>query len=165
MNLSDSTWTLHEVTRLGDIFPVESLKQVQEMLWVDSDLSDWESDDDELTDVHAIGITSRRTSAKTSCANASDDTRMDLKDLSEHLQSLMEWISEYSTARESEELAMAIYEYRDVFSSGPEDMDRLTWLLTLLILGSIIPYASHPGDFPSLKRCRKGPEKVQKMLD
>ncbi len=46
MNLSDVTRTLHEGTWLGDVFPVESLKHVQEMLWVDSDLSDWESDDD-----------------------------------------------------------------------------------------------------------------------
>ncbi len=49
MNLSDATQTLHEGTRLGDIFPVESLKHIQEMLWVNSDLSDWESDDEELT--------------------------------------------------------------------------------------------------------------------
>ncbi len=51
MNLSDATQTLHEGTRLGDAFPVESLKQVQEMLWVDSGLSDWDSDDEELMDV------------------------------------------------------------------------------------------------------------------
>ena len=38
--------TLHEGTRLGDVFPVESLKQVHEMLGVDSD-------DDELLDVRA----------------------------------------------------------------------------------------------------------------
>ena len=53
MNLSDTTRTLHERTRLGDIYPVQSFKHVQELLWVDSDLSDWESDDDELTDVRA----------------------------------------------------------------------------------------------------------------
>ncbi len=90
MNLLDATQTLHKGTRLGDIFPVESLKHVQEMLWVDSDLSDWESDDDELTDVHATGITSKSTSAKTPCTNACNDMRMDPKDLSEHLQPLME---------------------------------------------------------------------------
>ncbi len=36
MNLSDATRTLHEGTRLGYVFPVESLRQVQEMLWMDS---------------------------------------------------------------------------------------------------------------------------------
>ncbi len=90
MNLSDATQTLHEGTRLGDIFLVESLKHIQEMLWVDSDLSDWESDDDELTDVHAIGITSRSTSAKTPRANAHDDACIDPKNLPEYLQPLME---------------------------------------------------------------------------
>ncbi len=39
-------------------------KHVQEMLWVDSDFSDWESDDDELTDVRATGIMSKSTSAR-----------------------------------------------------------------------------------------------------
>ncbi len=51
MNLSDWPRSLHEGTRLRDIFPVESFKHVLEMLWVDSDLSDWESDDAELKDV------------------------------------------------------------------------------------------------------------------
>ncbi len=129
MNLSDATQTLHEGTRLGDIFPVESLKHVQEMLWVDSDLSDWESDDDELMDVCATSIMSKSASIKTSRANAHDVTRMDPKDLPEHLQPLMEWIYEDITARECEELAAAIYEHRDVFSSGLEDMGQ-TGLVT-----------------------------------
>ena len=73
MNLPYTARTLHEGTRLGVIYPVESFKHVQEMLWVDSDLSDWESDDDELTDVHATGITGRSASAKTPRANAHDD--------------------------------------------------------------------------------------------
>ncbi len=90
MNLLDATWTLDEETRLGDIYPVESFKHFHEMLWVDSDLSDWESDDNELTDVHATSITSKSVSAKTPRANAHDDARMDPKDLPEHLQPLME---------------------------------------------------------------------------
>ncbi len=64
MNLSDATRTLHEGTRLGDVFPVESLKHIQEMLWVDLDLSDWESDDEELTDVCATGIRSSSVSTQ-----------------------------------------------------------------------------------------------------
>ncbi len=79
MKLSDATRTLYEGIQLGDIYPVESLKYVQEMLWVDSDLSDWESDDDALTDVHATGITGK--GASTPSANARDDMRMDPKDL------------------------------------------------------------------------------------
>ncbi len=105
--------------------------------------------DDVLTDVRAPGITSRSVSAKTPRANARDDACMDLKDLPEYLQPLMEWISEEITTRECEELAAAIYEYRNVFSNGPEDMGQ-TDLVTLLIPRSTIPYAYHPDDFPSL---------------
>ncbi len=61
---------------------------------------------------------------KTPCANARDDARMDPKYFSEHMQPFMEWISEDITTREREELAAAIYEYRDVFSSGMEDMGQ-----------------------------------------
>ncbi len=49
---------------------------------------------------------------------------MDLKDLPEHLQPLMEWVAEDLTIRDWEEFAVAIYENRDVFSSGPTDMGR-----------------------------------------
>ena len=52
------------------------------------------------------------------------DVCMDPKDLCEHLQPLMEGLAEYLTLQEREELAVAIYEYRDVFSSGPVDMGR-----------------------------------------
>ena len=79
------------------------------MLWVDSDLSHWESDNDELTDVRATGIAGKSASAKTPQANALDDERMDPKDLPEHLQPLMEWILEDITTRKREELAAAIY--------------------------------------------------------
>ncbi len=60
------------------------------MLWVDSDLSDWESDDDELTDVRATGIMSKSASVKTPRANGHDDACMDPKNLPEHLQPRME---------------------------------------------------------------------------
>ncbi len=85
MNLSDVTRSLHEGTRLDDTFPVESFKHVQEMLLVDSDVSDTDSDDDEVTDVCATGITSRSASSKTPRTNACDNARMDT-DLPVHLQ-------------------------------------------------------------------------------
>ena len=57
MNLSDATRTLHEGAQLGDIFSVKSLKPVQEKFWVDQ-LSDWDSDDEELLDMRATGVDS-----------------------------------------------------------------------------------------------------------
>ncbi len=50
---------------------------------------------------------------------------MDPKDLPEQLQPLMEWIAEDISTRECEELAAALYENRDVFSSGSEDMGQM----------------------------------------
>ncbi len=139
MNLSDATRTLHEGTRLGDIYPVASFKHVQEMLWVDSDLSAWVSDNDELMDIRATGTTSNGMSTKTPCANDRDDVCMDPKDLPEHLQPLMEWIPENITTRECEELAAAIYEYRYAFSTGPEDRGQ-----TDLVTHTIDTSEHHP---------------------
>ena len=118
------------------------------MLWVDSDLSDWESDDDELTDVRATGVTSKSASAKTPRINARDDTRMDPKDLPEHLQPLMEWISEDITTHELKELAAAIYEYRDVFSSGPGNMGQTDPVTHTIDTGEHHPIRLHPRRLP-----------------
>ncbi len=96
------------------------------------DISEWESDDEELTDVRATGIASRNVSAQMLHDFACDYVPMDSKDLPEDLQPLMEWTSEDITTREHEEPAVAIYEYRDVFSSGPEDMGQ-TDLVTYTI--------------------------------
>ncbi len=47
---------------------------------------------------------------------------MDPKSLPEHLQPLMEWVAEDLIIRKREELAVAIYKYTDVFSSGRTDI-------------------------------------------
>ncbi len=124
MNLSDAPRTLYEGARIGEVYPVISLKQAQEMLPVDSQLSDWESDSDDgvLLDVRTAAKTSAGTGNKLPRRNELLDARLDPKDLPEQLQHLMEWITEHITPREREELAAAIYQYRDVFSSGPADM-------------------------------------------
>ncbi len=134
------------------------------MLWVDSDLSDWESDDDELTDVHATSITRKCASAKTPHAKARDDVRMDLKDLPEHLQPLMEWISEDITTQEREELAVAIYEYRYVFSSGQEDMVQTDLVTHTIDTGEHRPIRLPPRQLSITKQDVEKAE-VQKMLD
>ncbi len=119
-------------------------------------MSDWESDDDELTDVRAAGITGKSASAKTPHPNTCDDARMDPRDLPEHLRPLMEWISENITTCEREELAAAIYEYADVFSSGPEDMGQTDLVTHTIDTGEHRPICPPPApptdDFPSLSR-------------
>ncbi len=52
------------------------------------------------------------------------DIRIDPADLPEYLQPLMELVSDDLTLHQREELAAAIYEYRDVFSSCPTDVGR-----------------------------------------
>ncbi len=148
MNLSRATKALHEGTRLGDVFLVKSLKQVQEMRWVDSDFSDWDSDDEELMDVCAAGIAGRNASTKTPHVNAHDDAHMDTKDLPENLQPLMEWIAEYISTRESEKLAPAIYECRDVFSSGQEDMGQTDLVTHSIDTGEHCPTCLPPRQLP-----------------
>ncbi len=54
------------------------------------------------------------------------DARLDPKDLPEHLQPLMEWIAKDITPREREELAAAIYEYKDLVVGQPT-WDKLIW--------------------------------------
>ncbi len=155
MNLSDATRTLHEGTQLRDIFPVESLKHVQEMLWVDSDLSDWESDDDELTYLHATGITSRGTSAKTPYANAHDDVCMDpIEHKISQSTCSVSWggyqkTSLLNNVRSLQQPFMSTERYSVV---AQRIWGRLTWSLMLLISWSTVPYASHPDDFPSLSK-------------
>ncbi len=133
MNLSDAPLTLYEGARIGEIYPVNSLKQAQEMLPVDPQLSDWDSDsnDAELVDVRMAINTDignvRKLPRYDECMNA----HLNPKDLLEHLQPLMEWMTEDITPREQEELTAAIYEYRYVFSSRRDDM--ATHLVTHMI--------------------------------
>ncbi len=124
MNLSDAPCTLYEGARIREVYPVTSLKQAHEMLQVDSQLSDWDSDSDDgvLLDVRMAAKTSAGTGNKLPRRNERLDARLDPKDLPEHLQPLMGWIAEDITPLEREGLAAAIYEYKDVFSSGPADM-------------------------------------------
>ncbi len=104
------------------------------------------------------------TSTKTTRANACDDTRMDPKDLPEHLQPLVEWISEDIPTRECEELAVAIYEYRDVFSSGPEDIGQSDLVTHTIDTGEHRPICLPPRRLPITKQDVEKAE-AQTMLD
>ncbi len=86
------------------------------------------------------------------------------KDLPEHLQPLMEWIAEDITPWEREELAAAIYEYRGVFSSGPEDMGQTDLVTHSIDSGENRPIHLPPRRLPITKQDVEQ-AKVQKMLD
>ena len=94
------------------MYPVTSLKQAQEVLQADPQLSDCDSDseDEDLLDVptaDAAGL-----SGKHSHSNAWTDTYMDPNGLPQYLQPLMEGLAEILTLHEREKLAVAIYEYK-----------------------------------------------------
>ncbi len=106
------------------MYPVNSLKQAHEMLLVDPQLSDRDSDldDGELLDV--------RTAAKYQCRHMEKVPtlqrmygRMPRSKRTPGASAAAHGVdSRRHYPREWEELAAAIYEYRDVFSSGPADM-------------------------------------------
>ncbi len=74
------------------------------------------------------------------------DARMSPRDLPEQLQPLMEGLAKKNL------LTAAIYQYHNVFSSGPADMDVLIWSLTPFMQENIIPYIYHLGISPSHKQ-------------
>ncbi len=147
MNLSNAPRTVPAGTRIGDIYPATSLRQNCEMFEADPVLSDWDSDDEELLlDVRGTTKAGTKSQGARPHSNACVDPRMDPEKLPEHLKPLMQDLSEDITIREREELAAAIYEYQDVFNSGPDDMG-CTKLVNHSI--DIDPSGYHPVDSPS----------------
>ncbi len=124
MDLSDAPHTLYAGSQIGEVYPVTSLKRAHEVFEVDLPFSDWDfdSNDGELVDVRTTITKDGGNGGKSPRCNERLDPHMNPKDLPKHLQPLMEWVAEDFTVCEREELAGAIYEYRDVFSSGTNDM-------------------------------------------
>ncbi len=117
MEMSDVARTLHEGTRLGNVFPFDSLKPVLEMLWVPiSKFLIW---------THAW-----------------------ILKIYLSISSLWWRLVEILSVREHEEIAMAIFEYKDVFS--PEDVGQTNLVMHSLTQECTDLYAYHPDDFPSL---------------
>ncbi len=154
MNLSDATWTLDEGAHLGDTFLVEMLKQIQEMLWVDSGLSGWDSEDEESMNVCTESVSSGGTCKKSHRINTQDDACMDPKD----------WRADNISMLEREEVAAAIYEYRDVFSSVPDDTGQTNMVPHSIETGDHRPIFLPPRWLPITKQDVEKAE-VQKMLD
>ncbi len=166
MNLSDAPHTLYTEARIGEVYPVTSLKRAQEMFEVDPQLSDWDSDSDdgELLDVCTTVNKDGDKRGNLPHHNERLDARMDPKDLPEHLQPLMEWVAKYLTKHEREELTAAIYEYRDVFSSGPTDMGQTDLVTHSIDTGENRPIRLPPRRLTITKENVEQAE-VQKMLD
>ena len=89
---------------------------------------------------------------------------MDPADLPEYLQPLMEGVADELSLRQREELAAAIYEYQNVFSSGPTDMGRTGLVKHMIDTGDQRPIRLPPRRLPITKQ-EIEKEEVQKMLD
>ncbi len=76
----------------------------------------------------------------------------------------MGWISEDITAQQREELAAAIYEYREVFSSGPEDMGQTDLVTHAIDIVEHRPIRLPPRRLPITKQ-DVGKAEVQKIMD
>ncbi len=127
INLTDKPRTLYRGTRIGEAHVITKCDNVEGMLPMTTcDFEDSEDSDHEgwLRDGR---IKYHQEATLRGCAAfrpARVDTRMDPTDLPEYLQPLMEGVPDDLTLRQWEELAAAICENRDVFSSGPTDMGR-----------------------------------------
>ncbi len=80
------------------------------------------------------------------------DPRMDPADLPEYLQTLMKGVADDLTLQQQEELAAAIYECRDVFSSGPTDMGRTGFVKHTIDTGDQRPIRLLPRRLPITKQ-------------
>ncbi len=89
---------------------------------------------------------------------------MEPADLPEYLQDLMERVADDLTLRQREELAAVIYDFRDVFSSGPADMSRTGLVKHTIDTGDQRPIWLPPCKLPITKQ-EIEKEEVQKMLD
>ena len=116
-------------------------------------LSDWDSDDEELLlDVRGTTKTGTKNQGARPRSNARVDPCMDPEKLPEHLKPLMQDLSEDITIREREELAAAIYEYQDVFSSGPDDMGCTDLVTRSIDTGEHKPIRLPPRRLPITKQ-------------
>ncbi len=167
MNLTDEPRTLYRGTRIREAHVITKCDTMEGMLPMTTcDFEDSEDSEDEgwlregCVKYRPEGTLRGRAVFKPTRV----DTRMDPADLTEYLQPLMEGVADDLTLRQREELAAAIYEYRDVFSSGPTDMGRMGLLKHTIDTGDQRPIRLPPRRLPITKQ-EIEKEEVQKMLD
>ena len=127
MNLTDEPRTLYRGTQIGKAHVITKCDNVEGML----PMTTCDSEDSEDSDVEGWLQDGRikyhpeaSLRGRAAFRPARVDPRLDPTDLPEYLKPLMEGTADDLTLQQREELAAAIYEYRDVFSSGPTDMGR-----------------------------------------
>ncbi len=167
MNLTDEPRTLYRGTRIGEAHVITRCDRVEGMLpTTPQDTDDSEDSDDEgwLRDGRIKYRSGTTLQGRATFRLARVDVRMDPVDLPEYLQPLMEGVADDLTLRQREELAAAIYEFRDLFSSGPTDMGRTGLVKHTIGTGDQRPVRLPPRRLPITKQ-EIEKEEIQKMLD
>ncbi len=167
MNLTDEPHTLYRGTRIGEAHAVIKYDRVEGRLPVVSRYTDDSGDSEDegwLQDGRVKYRPDITLQGRAAFRPTRVDIRMDPANLPEYLQPLMEGVSEDLTLRQREELAAAIYEHGDVFSSGPTDMGRTGLVKHTIDTGDQRPVRLPPRRLPIAKQEIER-EEVQKMLD
>ncbi len=92
------------------------------------------------------------------------DVRMDRKYILEHLKPLVDGLSDDLFLYEREELADAIDEYRDVFSSGHSDIRQTDRVIIRIYARNNLPVSLQPKRFPINKQFMEEAA-MQKLMD
>ncbi len=167
INLTDEPRTLYRGTRIGEAHVITRCHRVEGLLpTTPRDIDDSEDSDDEgwLMDGRVKYRPDITLQGHATFRPTRVNVHMDPVDLPEYLQPLMEGVAEDLTLRQREELAAAIYEFRDVFSSGPTDMGRTGLVKHTIDTGDQRPVRLPPHQLPITKQDIKK-EEVEKMLD
>ncbi len=168
MNLTDEPRTLFRGTRIGEAHVITKSDTMEGMLPMTTcDFKDNSEDSDDegwLWDGHIKYCPEAALRGRATFRPTQVDTRMDPADFLEYLQPLMEGVADDLTLRQWEELAAAIYEHRDIFSSGPTDMSRKGLVKHTIDTGDQRPIRLLPRRLPITKQ-EIEKEEVQRMLD
>ena len=155
MNLTDEPRTLYSGPRIGEAHVITKCDRVEGMLpMTPRDPEDSEDSGDEgwLRDGRIKYRPDTTLKGHAAFRPARVDVRMDPTDLPEYLQPLMEGIADDLTLQQWKELAAAIYEFRDVFSSGLTDMGRTGLVKHTIDTGDQRPIRLSPRQLPITKQ-------------
>ncbi len=127
MNLTDKPRTVYWGTRIGEAYVITKCDQVEGLLPMtppyDDDCED-SNDEGWLWDGRVKYRPATTLQGRATFRPSGVPVCMDPSHLPEYLQPLMERVADNLTLRQREEVAAAIYVFRDVVSSGPTDMGR-----------------------------------------
>ncbi len=167
MNLTDGLCTLYRGTQIGEAHVIIKCDRVEGLLPVKPHYYDDSKDSEDegwLRDGRVKYCPATTLQGRAAFRPSRVNIRMDPADLSEYLQPLMEGVADDLTLRQREELAAAIYEFRDVFSSGPTDMGRTGLVKHTIDTGDQRPIYLPPRCLPIAKQ-EIEQEEIQKMSE